>query len=133
MDIDKPNSHVVDFQDDVYFWIKECGGDSLVHDARNRHWRFVEESIELAQACQVPKEDVLALVDYVYNKPPGEVYQEIGGVFVTLLALCNAENEELAECGNIELKRVWANIDKIRAKMAARSGYHGPLPVKPTE
>jgi hypothetical protein len=58
---------------------------------KERTYRFLEEAIELSQALELSKEDVLKVVDYVYNRPVGQPKQEVGGVMITLLALCANE------------------------------------------
>jgi len=53
-------------------------------DVEERMLRFSEEVIELGQAEGITREQYHALVDQVFDKPVGEVEQEIGGVLVTL-------------------------------------------------
>jgi hypothetical protein len=67
------------------------------------------------------------LVDYTFDRPVGELHQEVGGVMVTLAALCLASNANMHESGETELARIWTKIEKIRAKQAAKP-KHSPLP-----
>jgi hypothetical protein len=69
----------------------------------------------------------MALVDYVFGRPPGQTDQEVGGVMVTLAGLCSAVGINMAEAGNCELDQNWDRIDVIRAKQQSKP--HGsPLP-----
>lgn len=83
--------------------------------------------MELAQANGCTHHDALALVDYVFGRPPGRPEQEVGGVMVTLAGLCSASGINMDEAGDRELDRNWGRIDSIRAKQ--KSKPHGsPLP-----
>lgn len=68
--------------------------------------RFLEEAVELVQALGLTKDDVLRVVDYVYGRPVGEVENEIGGVGMTLLPLCEALDISAEQCFRRELARV---------------------------
>lgn len=87
---------------------------------RERNFRFLEEALELVQACGLPKEDALKLLDYTYGRPPGEVAQEVGGTLTTLAALCLAQNVDMDEAGEAELRRCWQNAARIRAKQMSK-------------
>jgi hypothetical protein len=108
-------------------WMVECFGPVISTDKRERNHRFIEEALELVQALHCTKEDVLKLVDYVYDRPAGEPGQEVGGVMVTLAALCMANGLHMVDCGDTELNRVWNNIETIRQKQASKP-KHSPLP-----
>lgn len=82
--------------------------------------RFLEESLELAQATGCSKSEVLELVDYVFARETGNTCQEVGGVMVTLAGLCDAEGIDLEGAAETELDRNWNRIDVIRAKQAGR-------------
>lgn len=117
------------FQDRAFKWWEECLG-SLGEplSSPQRVHRFIEESLELAQACDIPKEEVLALVEYVYNRPKGLVHQEVGGVLVCLAVLCRARNIIMHHAGEVELARCNTNMEKIRSKQASKKNYASPLP-----
>jgi hypothetical protein len=51
----------------------------------------------------------------------------VGGVMVTLAALCYANEQSMEDAGEKELKRIWTKVDQIRAKQAAKP-KHSPLP-----
>jgi hypothetical protein len=116
------------FQDRCRPWTTECFGAVIAADTVERNHRFIEEALELVQACGATKSECHQLVDYVYGRPVGERVQEIGGVMVTLAALCNAHGENMHEAGDAELLRCWGLIEKIRAKQA-RKPKHSPLPM----
>ncbi len=63
----------------------------------------------------------------MYGRPIGGLEEEVGGVMNTLAALCSAYGIDMQEAGDIELARCWANIEKIRAKQAAKK-IRSPLP-----
>lgn len=115
------------FQGRVAPWMLACFGPEIASDKVERNHRFLEEAIELVQACGCPREDAHALVDYVFDRPVGYRWQEVGGVMVTLAALCLAHDLDMHNWGEIELRRIWTKLSKIRAKQAAKP--HGsPLP-----
>ena len=108
------------FQARVHEWTAACFPTSAQGDVAERAHRFLEEAIELAQASNCSREDAHALVDYVFSRPEGETFQEVGGVLVTLAALCSAQDTDMVLAGEHELSRNWSRIDKIRAKQAAK-------------
>ncbi len=117
------------FQERVKPWLHECFGEMIAGDKEERNHRFLEEALELVQACGCTKEEALKLVDYVYGRPVGEKGQEVGGTMVTLAALCIAQGINLNEEAERELSRI--NLPevvlKIRAKQAAKPKF-SPLP-----
>jgi len=116
------------FQAKVYDWMVKCFGDKISNDTIERNWRFLEEALELVQALNMTKEDVLKLVDYTYSRPLGAPIQEVGGVCITLAALTNANNINLEFCAETELTRISQPhiIESIRLKQ--KSKPKGPLP-----
>ncbi len=114
-------------QQDVDAWMLACFGRRISNDVTERNHRFLEEALELVQALQCTRSEAHQLVDYVFNRSVGQVKQECGGVALTFFALCNAIEVEVGEVGKKELARVWGNIEKIRAKQAAKPD-HSPLP-----
>jgi hypothetical protein len=98
-----------------------CFGDAIKADQLERADRFVEEALELAQTMpEFGAERAHALVDYVFGRPVGERAQEVGGVMVTLAALCNAASISINNSAETELARVWTKVEVIRAKQAAK-------------
>lgn len=108
------------FQTGVRRWIVHCFGVELSNNRIERNHRFIEEAVELVQACGCTKEHVLKIVDYVYGRPVGDPHQEVGGTMVTLSALCSARGINLDTAAEDELKRVTTLIDVIRAKHARK-------------
>jgi NTP pyrophosphatase (non-canonical NTP hydrolase) len=114
---------MVSYQDRCDKWLVECFGEVVARDKVERNHRFVEESLELVQACDITKEEVLKIVDYVFDRPKGEIGQEVGGVMNTLAALCVAHGVDLERAADRELERCWEKIDKIRAKRLAKPDF----------
>lgn len=119
------------YQFAVDVWMLECFGAEISADVVERNHRFLEEALELVQANGCTKSEALQLVDYVFGRPIGEIGQEVGGVMVTLAALCSAAGINLNGAAAVELERVWTKVEAIRAKQAAKP-KHSPLP-GPTE
>lgn len=116
-------------QREVRKWMLACFGADIADDKRERNYRFLEEALELVQAGGCTKAKALQLVDYTYSRPPGVIAQEVGGVAVTLSALCDAWYIDLDYCASQEVKRVWFMIDQIRAKQAGKPRNSNlPLP-----
>jgi hypothetical protein len=111
----------------VSIWMAACFGPVISGDRVERNHRFIEEALELVQACGCTAGDAHSLVDYVYGRATGERRQEVGGVIVTLAALCSAQGMDMEECGEAELARVWTKVEQIRAKQAAKPKA-SPLP-----
>ena len=116
-----------DFQARIDKWMQVCFGPEIAADRVERNYRFLEEALELVQACGCSREDAHKLVEYVFDRDVGETVQEIGGVMVTLAALCETQGHNMHEAGETELKRIWTAIDKIRAKQASKP-MRSPLP-----
>ena len=115
------------FQQRVQPWMMECFGEQISADTAERNHRFLEESLELVQACGCTASEAHQLVDYVYGREVGEKPQEAGGVMVTLAALCLAQGMDMHNCGEVELTRIWGKVDQIRAKQAGKP-KNSPLP-----
>lgn len=121
------------FQQRVQPWLLECFGAEIAADRIERNHRFLEESLELVQALGCTASEAHQLVDYVFGRPVGDPPQEVGGVMVTLAALCLASGLDMHGAGEVELARISAPelVAKIRAKQAAKP-KHSPLPETPT-
>lgn len=102
----------------AYEWAARCFGTEHVTNLPIRSLRTVEEAIELCQALNVPKGAVLAAVDLVYSRPPGDPKQEIGGILLTTNIICESINTEPAALFERELRRV---LRKPPAEMAKRN------------
>ncbi len=115
------------FQGRVQPWMMACFGAEIAADGAERNHRFLEESLELVQASGCTASEAHQLVDYVFGRPVGERAQEVGGVMVTLAALCLAQGLDMHAAGETELARIWTKVEAIRAKQAAKP-KHSPLP-----
>lgn len=118
---------VDDFQYRVKPWLLDCFGEKIASDKQERNHRFLEEALELVQACGATAGEAHQLVDYVYGRDIGDPAQEVGGVMVTLAALCLAHDLDMHEAGETELARIWKKVEQIRAKQAAKPNM-SPLP-----
>ncbi|MGK5024622.1 hypothetical protein [Janthinobacterium sp. RB2R34] len=115
------------FQVRVQPWLLATFGPEIPADRAERNHRFLEESLELVQSCGCTAREAHQLVDYVFGRPVGERTQEVGGVMVTLAALCLAQGLDMHAAGELELARIWTKVEAIRAKQAAKP-KHSPLP-----
>lgn len=117
------------FQQRVHPWLLECFGAEIAADRVERYHRFLEESLELVQSLGCTASEAHQLVGYVFGRPVGEPAQEVGGVMVTLAALCLANGLDMHDAGEVELTRISVPelVAKIRAKQAAKP-KHSPLP-----
>jgi hypothetical protein len=120
------------FQYRVHDWMLACFGQEIAADEEERNHRFLEEALELVQACGCTESEAHQLVAYVFGRPVGEKWQEVGGVVVTLAALCTANMITMDKAGENELSRIWTMVEQIRAKQAAKPA-HSPLPAAPTD
>ncbi|WP_200480126.1 hypothetical protein, partial [Azospirillum brasilense] len=116
------------FQQRVRDWALACFGAEIAADKLERNHRFLEEALELVQACGCTHGEARQLVDYVFGRPVGDPAQEAGGALMTLAALCQAQGIDLAGAGETELARVWTKVEAIRAKQASKP-KGSPLPM----
>lgn len=130
-DCGEPDARAGSYQARVHEWVVACFGEEIGSDKIERTHRFLEEALETVQAAGCTRSEAHQLVDYVFDRPVGELWQEVGGVMNTLAAFCTAHGLDMDECGERELARVWLKIEAIRAKQAAKP-KHSPLP-QPTE
>lgn len=114
-------------QERVKPWMLACFGPVIPFDKIERNHRFLEEALELVQSTGCTQSEAHQLVDYVFNRPVGDPNQEVGGVMITLAALCIANNLDMNQAGETELARIWTQVEAIRAKQAAKP-KHSPLP-----
>lgn len=100
-------------------------------DVTERGDRVLEEVLELLQAHGYDPARVAPLVDYVFSRPIGAPYQEVGGVMVTLALFCSVAKIDLHAAGESELARIsgQAVMAKIRAKQAAKNALHSDSPL----
>jgi hypothetical protein len=118
-------------------WCVRAFGQQVADDHRERNHRFLEEALELCQSLGCAQAEAHVLVDYVYGRPVGRPQQEVGGVLVTLAALCGAHPDlSMNAEASTELARINRPevLDKIRAKQAAKARDIplSPLPQAPS-
>jgi HAMP domain-containing protein len=107
---------VSDFQQRVARWCVRCFGREVAEDRAERAHRFLEEALELVQACGTPYEEMSRIARYVYGRPRGDVPQEIGQVAGTLALLSEAHGLDVSRCAIDELERIEGQVDAIREK-----------------
>ena len=113
---------MIQFQEQTGDWLRRCFPPEAATDIQERCDRFLEEALELIQACGHRPERAHRLVDYVHGRETGEPAQELGGVMVTLAALSNSVGLDIVAEAWRELDRVRepATMERIRAKQAAK-------------
>lgn len=79
-----------DLQTRLTAWARAAFGEQHVASIPQRALRLLEESVELAQAAGVDEQLAAKLVAFVYSRPAGELFQEMGGVGVTMLVLAES-------------------------------------------
>lgn len=123
----QPDTGERSFQQRVLAWLMECFSMETCRNGAERNHRFLEEALELVQSLGCTSSEAHQLVDYVFERPAGEPTQELGGVMVTIAALCFPHELDMKAAAETELARVWKNIEKIREKQEAKP-KHSPLP-----
>lgn len=118
------------YQERVWSWMLECFGEEISSDRDERCYRFLEEALELVQASGCTADDAYKILKYVYGRPTGDQFQEVGGVMVTLAALCCTFDLDLEKAAETELARVWQHIEQIRIKQQGKP-QRSPLPQAP--
>lgn len=83
------------------FGADQCG-------VKQRALRMLEESVEAYQAAGCDEEMGHRLVSYVFNRAPGNLAQELGGVGLTVLALAEAASLNADDEERLEIARVLA-------------------------
>lgn len=99
-------------------WVFDTLGAENYNNPQERSVRLLEEAMELAQALEVDRKVLHRLVDYVYNRPVGEVSQELAGSAVTLLACAASTNVSLSDALLKEIERI--ETPEIRDKVRRR-------------
>lgn len=118
------------YQREIADWMKRCFSPSTVSNPRERAFRMMEEATELFQAMDCSKEEAQTILDYVFARPKGEPSQEVGGLSVTIAALCgptgiNWEDAAIKELERINTPEVLAKIRAKRANRVVPGDYKG--------
>lgn len=102
-------------QNKVAKWVVEAFGEEQANSIPHRGVRFFEESTETVQSAGVSVEMAHKIVDYVFSRPVGMLWQELGGTGITLLALAEAAGYDADIEENRELERVLSkSIDHFK-------------------
>ncbi len=111
------------FQARVADWMMTCFGAGITNSLEERCLRFFEEAGELCQALGMTEKQAVDLVTYTWGRDKGEPGQEVGGVMITLAAMCHAAGLDMVVAGETELARIGApeTIDEIRRKHHAKT------------
>ena len=91
----------------AFQWGLRAFGVNHMWDDKVRALRFAEEAIELVQTTGVDKTKLHLLIDLVYERPPGNVTQEVGGVMVTLSVLSLILRPALKSAVGIDLEEAF--------------------------
>jgi hypothetical protein len=108
------------FQARAYDWKITAFGAKKAANKREAILRLVEEVIELAQVLRLAEHEINAQVRRVYEKIPGELTQELGGVIHTLAVVCEVNGVDLIKVGEAGLADAYRRIDQIREKEARK-------------
>ena len=105
-------------------WCAAAFGQDHAASVEQRGLRHVEEAIEASQSAGCDRAIVHKLVDYVFDRPPGDLNQEIGGSGLTLLALAaaaglSADAEEQREVDRVKSKPLEHFAKRNRVKNEA--------------
>jgi len=104
------------YQERVESWMFKTFGQEITYDKKERSHRFAEEAMELLQATGYTKEELQNMIDYVYDRPVGEIKQEVGGTIHCLSALCTAHSIVMSHEALTVMRYCEANSAKIRDK-----------------
>ncbi|MGH8159285.1 MAG: hypothetical protein ACREPQ_14285 [Rhodanobacter sp.] len=124
---DTSASDTATYQRRVDEWVTACLGADGARDRTERTHRFLEEALELVQSCGCTDAEAHQMVDYTFCRPVGEERQEVGGVSVTLAALCNVLGIDMLAAAEAELAHVWTRVENVRLKHAGKP-KNSPLP-----
>jgi len=105
-------------------WARAAFGEAEATGIPQRGLRLLEEAIEAFQACGGDEAIAHKLVKYVFERPPGQIGQELGGVAVTVLALAaaaglSADEEECREIHRVLSKPISEFTQRNASKNAA--------------
>jgi NTP pyrophosphatase (non-canonical NTP hydrolase) len=105
-------------------WARKAFGDVEATSVPQRGLRLLEEAIEAFQACGGDEAMAHKLVKFVFEREPGQIGQELGGVAVTVLLLASAaglsaDEEECREVHRVLSKPLREFTDRNANKNAA--------------
>lgn len=105
-------------QTQIKTWVITRLGPKAMH-SHERGRRCHEESTELFQAVGGTREEAHRIVDHVFDKPPGNPLQELGGCGLTLLACAESLDWDLGHSIQDELDRIFTlPMEKFQKRQA---------------
>lgn len=105
----------------VYDWGMRCFGSDQMHNRQLRALRLLEEAVECAQAAGVPQQLAALQVQRVYERPHGDLGQELGGVLLTSCAMCALLATTPEHVLEMEVRRVLAKpVEHFAARNKAK-------------
>lgn len=115
---------MTNYQMRVGRWCYKLFGSEIASNIQIRCYRFIEEALELVQSLGCTKEKALEVLNYVYSRPVGKPFQEVGGTMITLAALCAATQHRGPDGIEIE-EAMWAEMwrcetPEVMAKVLAK-------------
>jgi hypothetical protein len=111
----------VTYQVRVWAWICEAFGVDAARNKRQRALRFFEEAVELAQACDMTEDEMIAEVKSVCRQPAHPPKREVGGVMTTLAGLSQANGWDFIDIAEEILSDNFVRIEQIRIKQKGKS------------
>lgn len=115
----------------VLDWAVRSFGN-IAKNRDERAARLAEEAIEVAQVEGVSEDMIAAIARRVYERPPGELWQEIGGVGITLEALAENVGHSLEGDTEREWQRVLSKSQEWWEKKHAAKVAAGTANISPT-
>jgi len=108
----------------IAHWTAQAFGQEQATSLPQRGLRLLEEAIEAFQACGGDEAIAHKLITYVFERPVGDIGQELGGVAVTTLALAaaaglSADGEECREVDRVLAKPLQEFKARNASKVAA--------------
>lgn len=118
------------FQKSVATWGKTNFG-AIAYSKQERAFRFLEEALELCQACEVNLGQVKHIAGIVYSKPIGTKEMELADAQLNLYALANVHGVSLEE---VTQNRFLGCLEKDSNYWQARQEkkYESGLSLRPT-
>lgn len=104
------------FQKIAEDFLKRTFNKKIIYSKEERAYRFLEESLELVQSLDIPKDKVLEFIEYVYNKPEGYPSKEIGDVQITLACMCVGLGIDLEEVSYERMRAALENAERIKER-----------------
>lgn len=118
-----PPSGPRSLQERKHDWMVTCFDKTILEDHAERNRRFLEEAAEVVQAAGMSREEAHFMIDYVFDRPKGDVYKEAGGALLVLMTLATLHGFDLLQAGEAELRRIWPLVEKIREKHKTKPIY----------